>query len=74
MDMKRNTMRFYAQSAIVFVLATFGFLALCAEPTEDANFLLVVIGQFVCAAAFFTAASLLGRKWGIIRKLKNIKF
>lgn len=72
MDMKRNTMRFYAQVSVVTTLASVGLLAICGEPNEDANFLLTVIGQLVWCIAFCGAAWALARKWDLARKLNFI--
>lgn len=72
--MKRNVMTFYTQLAIVSVLASIGVIALCGEPTEDANFLSVVFGQLVCFALFCGAAYLLGHKWNLSRKMRYLKF
>lgn len=67
--MKKNLIKFVAQLAVVGVLATIGFIALCSEPAENVNFLKVFAGQITVAVLTLTSAILLGRKWQITRKL-----
>lgn len=67
--MKKNFVKFIAQLAVVGILATVGFIALCGEPTEDADFIKVVAGQIIVAAITLSSAIYLGKKWQINRKL-----
>lgn len=66
--MKRNRLIYGAQMTIVCVLATVGLIALCGEPTEDANFILTVFIQLVVAAVCLTAASFLAYYWDLNKK------
>ena len=68
--MKRNLIKFYAQLSIVGTLATLGLVALCGEPTEDANFLAVFSGQIAVVIFTWTLAYLLSKRWQIIRKIE----
>lgn len=70
LNMKRNLIKFYAQLSIVGTLATLGLVALCGEPTEDANFLAVFSGQIAVVIFTWTLAYLLSKRWQIIRKIE----
>ncbi len=67
--MKKNFAKFIAQLATVSIIATIGILALCSEPTAEADFLKTFIAQVAIAAVCFTVTYLLGRKWQINRKM-----
>lgn len=69
--MKKNFAKFIAQLVVVGTIATIGFLALCSEPTAEADFLKTFIAQVVVAAVCMTAAYLLGRKWQLTRKMTH---
>jgi len=71
--MKRNTLRFFAQLTSVSVLALVGLLALCGEPADDANFLLVVIAQLAVFATCWIVAWRLCVRWNISRKMRLLE-
>ena len=68
--MKRNLIKFYVQLSIVGILATLGLVALCGEPTEDANFPAVFSGQIAVVIFTWALAYLLSKRWQIIRKIE----
>ena len=70
LNMKRNLIKFSAQLSIVGILATLGLVALCGEPTEDANFLAVVSGQIAVVIFTWSLAYVLSKKWQIVRKIE----
>lgn len=67
--MKANHLHFYAQLAVVGILAAVGIIALTGEPTEDAHFLATAAAQLAVAFVCIGSAIVLGKKWQINRKL-----
>lgn len=67
--MKKNLAKFIAQLLAVGTIGSIGMLALCSEPTAEADFLSTFIAQVVVAAICFTVAFILGSKWQIKRKM-----